>query len=148
MVQLSFAIGIVIAFTALSIDFVAALSIKSKTASGDGCPTEHWVATNVVVPNSRSNFTNIEIQYPDLGPEVTAEQSKPFAARSCQVMLELDQLPVGQQVAMTTSAYSNVVFYAYGADDWIFRIISEIQYGDGPIAIVRCNPLLCSSTRR
>jgi len=146
MVQLSFAVGIIIASTALFVDFVAALSIKSKTASGNGCPAEPWVITTVVLPNADSNYTYINILYPDLGPEVTVEQGTAFGVKSCQVMLELDELPVGQQIA-TTFTDKHARFYADGAD-WIYRFLSEIRYGDGPIAVVRCHLLLCSPTDR
>ena len=70
--------------------------IKSKTASGTGCPSEHWVDIKV-----EDNAVALAIQYIDFTPATSPEQPVQFASKSCQVTLELDQLLAGYQFAVT-----------------------------------------------
>jgi hypothetical protein len=137
MVQLSHAIGIIIAFAGLCVDFGSAVDIhiKSQIAFGDGCPSG-WVSTEFQKDLPAENYTYIAIEYPDLTPEVTAEQYTNFAAKSCHVTLELDELPAGQQVAMTLARFNNVDAWTHGAS-WSFYLDSEIQFQDGLLAVVR-----------
>jgi len=139
MVQLSTAVGIVVAFAALSTDYVAALSVKSKTASGDGCPAEHWVTAAIAPHNTPDSFL-LHVDYPDIGPDVSRDRSAPYAVRSCEVGLELDDLGplAGQRFAITDATPEGRLFASEG---WTVQILSELQYGDGPIAAVCYHPV-------
>ena len=71
-------------------------NIKSKTASGNGCPSATWV---YVDQGARREF--LEIGYADFKPEVSPSQPLQHSTSACQLALELDQLPAGYRFAVT-----------------------------------------------
>jgi hypothetical protein len=118
-----------------------AVNIKSQSASGDGCPSG-WVATEFINDAwATVNATYFTIEYPELTPEVTAGQGKPFAAKSCHVNLELDDLPAGKQVAFTTAYFGGIYFWSHGPAEWELNLSSQTQYRNGPISMVNQSSL-------
>jgi hypothetical protein len=112
--------------------------IKSKTASGTGCPSEHWVDIKV-----EDNAVALAIQYIDFTPATSPEQPVQFASKNCQVTLELDQLPAGYQFAVTNvTHWASVHFPRW--DWWKQRFVTDVYYnsGDGdPATRVVLNPI-------
>jgi hypothetical protein len=142
MAYLSSKLGLLLIITTAWLNFVVAagpsLHVKSKTASGNGCPSEHWVDITV-----DDNVEELVIQYMDFTPATSPEQPVQFASKSCQVILELDQLPAGYQFAVTKITHRAYVHFTQW-DSWTQRFVTDIYYnsGDGyPATRVVLNPI-------
>jgi len=118
---------LVIAVTILCFDSATALiRIKSKTASGDGCPSEYWVAANAD-PDGE-----MRIRFPDLGPQVSHDQAQAAAAKSCRVVLELEgdrDLP-GVRFYLRHLAHEAEFHRSWYSSEWETIFAADVQLGE------------------
>jgi len=136
--------GFIIVIATFGSDFAAAMSIRSKTASGNGCPLEHLVTSTIRLKARGSDSTVLNISYLDLGPEVHTTNDQ--AVKSCRVFLEMDledQPPVGRRYSIAR-IFRYAHFYtsqvASGEGDWEFNFSTDVQLENGPVASVSRKP--------
>jgi len=131
------AAGFVITIALLCFDSVTAFHIKSKTASGDGCPSEYWVNATA------SSSGELRIQFPDLGPQVTSDQAQSSAAKSCRVILELESDPISLRASFYLKSVAHEAeFHSSSLSDWETVFATNVQLGENTYNVSRhCNYL-------
>jgi hypothetical protein len=112
----------------------------------------HWV--DVSIHHTSTNVTFIKAQYREFAPEVTPQHGLRFAAKNCQLVLELDQVPAGYQFSVTQVIREAWVSFEEWSQ-WTQVFITDVQYDvDGPVARVilrfssRCREGHTDSERR
>lgn len=156
MAYISFAMRILLAVVIARFSYAAdagpPFHIKSKEASGSGCAMGHWV--DVSINYSSTNVTFIKAQYREFSPEVSPQDPQRFAAKNCQLALELDQVPAGYQFSVTqVYRQASASFEAW--PQWNQVFITDVQHDvNGPVARVilqflsRCREGHTDSERR
>ncbi len=127
----------------------AAWTFKSiKSVSGDGCPDLRRIKVTTAYERTiqLNGWTNIGIssliiQYPDLGPRISLEDSG-SSSKHCQVVLE-----VGLEVSSCIMPlYSNHSSNMYApSTDWVTRVITDLEIEDQPgvrVSRADSNPVL------
>ena len=106
-------------------------NIKSKTSSGNGCPSPTWIKIDYTFRRE-----SLEIGYPDFRPEVSPSQPIQHSTSVCQLILELELLPEGYQFAVTGISHFAQVYF----EEWTWWrqwFATRVGFGeDGPYSRV------------
>jgi hypothetical protein len=126
MVRLSFTAHVLLFIAPWTVEYASAFGIKSKTASGTGCPDNRQVTTKVW-----EDYGRIDIHYPELGPDTTGRGT----SKSCQVDIEIEGFPAGSKYTLMEVDHS-AKFYGSGTS-WEQKFVTEAEiHGNSSVATV------------